>query len=161
MRRYARSLVGEERADDLVQEALLRAYERHGTFRPGGNLQHWLLAIVHNCFVNGWRRSRVEREGADSLALLGAPYSEPNQEHSAELARLVQDFARLQPEQREVLHLVVVEGLSYQVTASILDIPVGTVMSRLSRARTRLRHGEPAGLRPDLRLVGGSDGTTD
>ncbi len=160
MRRYARSLVGEERADDLVQEALLRAYERHRTFRSDGNLQHWLLAIVHNCFVNGWRRSRVERDGIDSLAMLGAAYSAPNKEHAAELDLLVHDYALLPPEQREVLHLVVVEGLSYQVAASILDIPVGTVMSRLSRARAQLRRGEP-NRRTDLKLVRGTDGRTD
>ena len=160
MRRYARSLVGEENADDLVHEALLRAYERHATFRSGGNLQHWLLAIVHNCFVNGWRRSQVERAGIASLSMLSVGYEPANQEHSAELQRLAHDFGELPADQREVLHLVVGEGLSYQVAASILDVPVGTVMSRLSRARAQLRR-ETAGKRPDLKLVRGTDGRTD
>lgn len=153
MRRYARSLVGEEYADDLVHEALIRAYERYPTFRAGGNLQHWLLAIVHNCFVDRWRRSQVERAGMESLAKLSSPYAQPSQEHSVELGRLTQAFHALPAEQREVLHLIVVEGLSYQASATILGIPVGTVMSRLSRARTQLRLG-PASQRPALKIVG-------
>ncbi|AZI36669.1 putative RNA polymerase ECF-type sigma factor [Caenibius tardaugens NBRC 16725] len=160
MRRYARSLVGDERADDLVHEALLRAYERHGTFRHTGNIQHWLFAIMHNCFVNGWRRAQVERAGVDSLSMTAAAHALPNQEHAVELDRLAHAFDGLPPEQREVLHLVVVEGLSYQAAASVLEIPVGTVMSRLSRARAHLRLGGGE-QRPNLKLVRGQDGRSD
>lgn len=161
LRRYARSLVGEENADDLVQETLVRAYEGYRSFRPSGNLRHWLFAILHNCFVNGWRRSQVERAGIDNLAMFQPPHSLPNQEHSVELARLNRAFAALSVEQREVLHLVVVEGLSYQVAASVLDVPVGTVMSRLSRARARLRPEEAEKQLDHLKLVRGKDGRSD
>lgn len=152
MRRYARSLVGADNADDLVHEALLRAYEAHRSFRKDGNLRSWLFAILHNCSVDGWRRSRVEEASMANLAMLVIPHSAANQEHSAELDLLNRAFAALPVEQREVLHLVVVEGLSYQATATILDIPMGTVMSRLSRARAQLGADENK-RRPDLKIV--------
>jgi RNA polymerase sigma-70 factor (ECF subfamily) len=157
MRRYARTLVGAEQADDLVHEALTRAYAAHRDFRTGGNLAGWLLSIVHNCFVSGWRKKRTEGAGIEYLRHHAPSYMPPNQEHAVQLGELMRAIEALTVEQRSVFHLVAVEDLSYEMAASILDVPVGTIMSRLSRARAALRQaleGRP----PTLRIVEGKDG---
>lgn len=161
MRRYARTLVGDQHADDLVHEALVRAYDAHDRFRPDGDLRNWLLTIVHNCFVNDWRKNRTETNGIEHLSRLSVTSVEPSQEHAVQLGELTRAYAELSVDQRAVLHLVVVEGLAYEAAAAVLGVPAGTVMSRLSRARTLLRKAT-SGEReqPALRLVRGSDGKT-
>lgn len=151
LRRYARSLAGEADADDLVHEALLRAYDASSSFRQGENLTRWLLAIVHNCFVSGRRKRRTAQAGNEQLELMGASFTPPNQEHAVQLDQVNRLFTALPTDQRAVLHLVLVEGLSYQDAASVLNVPVGTVMSRLSRARSALR--KPATAPRHLKLV--------
>ena len=169
LRRYARSLTRDEsRAEDLVQDTLVRAYERHGTFRAGGNLRAWLLSILHNTFVDERRRDRAESrriEEAAQVAELSGPAFPSDQESRVRLAQIQEAFLALPEEQRAALHLVAVEGLSYQEAAAALDVPLGTLMSRLGRARAALRAfeegqsldpsaaGKP---RPTLRIVGGS-----
>ena len=137
LRRYARALTGDAvRADDLVQDTLERALGKWSLWRPG-NLRAWLFSIMHNLFVNQARRLRtVEYPGDEALPEL------PTREHQGdalELRDLTRSLAKLPEEQREVLLLVCLEDLSYEDAAKILAVPIGTVMSRLSRGRERLR----------------------
>jgi len=154
LRRYARALTRDEAAaDDLVQEALLRALERAGTYRPGGSLRAWLAGIVHNRFVSGRRRQAAEARRDQTFADFRDTSVEGDQEHAAQLALVAARFDALPAPQRAALHLVAVEGLSYQEAATALDVPIGTIMSRLSRARAALRAGEARV--PTLRMVRG------
>jgi len=160
MRRYARSLTRDDQdADDVVQDALVRAIERSATYRPERRRRPWLLAIVYNVFVSAKRREVAEARRNDRFAETMMDRIGPEQEERARLAEIARDFAALPDRYRMVLHLVAVEGLSYQETAEALGIPLGTVMSRLWRARAALREGaeEQQGKRPGLRLVGGRD----
>jgi RNA polymerase sigma-70 factor, ECF subfamily len=142
MRRYARALTRDESAaEDLVHDALVRAYERRATFRDGGNLRTWLLSIVHNTFVDQKRRQQAERRYEAETAPLAEVAAPASQENSVQLAEIQRAFSNLPAEQRAVLHLVGIEGLKYREAADILDIPVGTLMSRLGRARAALRPG--------------------
>jgi RNA polymerase sigma factor (sigma-70 family) len=159
MRRYARALARDDHdADDVVQDALLRAIERQSTFQPGRSRRRWLLAIVHNVFISGTRRRAAEARRDNRFADMLVAHSDPPQEHHARLSEIARSFAALPEHQRAVLHLTAIEGLSYQQCAELLDVPVGTVMSRLARARTTLRRREED--RPEtmgLRIVGGRD----
>ena len=155
MRRYARMLVGEQQADDLVHEALVRAYSAEDRFQEGRNMRAWLLRIVHNCFVSGWRKTRTEHQGIEEVALHAARHAPADQEDALHLDDLTQKLARLSAEHRAVLHLIVGEGLTYEAAAQVLDVPVGTVMSRLSRARSALRQAISSPPQP-LRLVKGT-----
>lgn len=157
MRRYARALARDrEDADDVVQDALVRAIERDATYDPRRNRRSWLLAIVHNVFVSGLRRRLAERRRDDRFAEAQVADSEAAQEHHARLIDIARAFTALPEHQRAVLHLIAVEGLSYQACADVLGVPVGTVMSRLARARTALRErDERAATGAPLRIVGG------
>lgn len=140
LRRYARALTGDRvRADDLVQDCLARAWEKRGLWRRGTDLRAWLFTILHNIFVNDVRRRRSRPE----LLALDETELEVPQPADADGALVLRDLEaalRLLPdEQRAVLLLVSLEEMRYQEVAHTLDIPVGTVMSRLSRARERLR----------------------
>lgn len=144
LRRYARALVSDRtRADDLVQDTLERAWNKFHLWRPGSDLRAWLFTVMHNVHVNQVRASRdhavLDDEGSE-MAVAGV------QGASLEIRDLERALAALPPEQREVLLLVALEDMSYAEVASTLDIPIGTVMSRLSRAREKLRtlmHGTP------------------
>ena len=166
LRRYARSLTRDEtHAEDLVQDTLVRAYERRGSFRSGGNLRGWLLAILHNIFIDGRRRHMVEARRLAEASALADTAALPEQEARIRLQQIKAAFLRLPDEQRAVLHLVAIEGLPYQEAADALGIPLGTLMSRLGRARAALRGFEAEGAgsqlsqskRPGLRIVGGSN----
>ncbi|MGO4571672.1 sigma-70 family RNA polymerase sigma factor [Microvirga sp. 2TAF3] len=168
LRRYARALTRDEsQAEDLVQDTLVRAYERQGSFRVSGNLRGWLLSILHNTFINARRRHVAEARRVRHAAELSDDIAPADQENRVRLQQIQAAFLHLPDEQRAVLHLVAIEGLSYQEAALTLDIPVGTLMSRLGRARAALRAFEAgqgelpitAGKsRPALRVVGGSNG---
>jgi RNA polymerase sigma-70 factor (ECF subfamily) len=151
LRRYARALTGERtQADDLVQECLARAWEKRSLWQLGTDLRAWLFTIMHNLFVNDLRRrkSRPELLALDDEAL-DAP-RRATQEDGLGLRDLQAALDRLPMEQREVLLLVGLEEMSYAEVAKTLGIPLGTVMSRLSRARERLRvqlHGAGPALR--------------
>lgn len=158
LRRYARSLTRDSAdAEDLVHDALVRAYERRATFRAGGNLRAWLLSIVHNAFIDRVRSRRSEAmriEQAGYLTEAGAPAS---QEHSVRLSQVREAFLSLPDEQRSALHLVAIEGLTYAQAAEAIGVPLGTLMSRIGRARAALREmeeGAPAKARANLRIVG-------
>ncbi len=138
LRRYARALTGDAtRADDLVQDTIERALSRWSLWRSGTNLRAWMFAIMHNLFVNQIKSAqRIEYVGDDPLPDLA---SRATQSDALEVRDLAGALQRLSPEQREVLLLVGLEELSYEQAAKALGIPIGTVMSRLSRARERLR----------------------
>ena len=142
LRRYARALCGDPaQADDLVQECLLRAINRRKLWIGSKGIRPWLFTILHNIFVNTMRRaSRVPITGiAEDLDDRVASADSP--EELSTLSDFEKSLDRLGPEQREVLLLVGLEQLSYKEVAKIAGGPVGTVMSRLSRAREYLRKG--------------------
>lgn len=141
--RYARVLTRDEpAAEDLVHDALLRAYEKRHSFRPGASSRPWLFAIMHNLFVSGWRKSKAERKRNEQAANHRTDVAPPSQEHALRLRAVSEAFEELSDEHRAVLHLVVVEGHSYHTAAETLGVPIGTLISRLSRARAALREGE-------------------
>ncbi|MCV3209453.1 sigma-70 family RNA polymerase sigma factor [Mesorhizobium sp. YC-39] len=158
LRRYARSLTRDSAdAEDLVQDALVRAYERRGTFRSGGNLRAWLLSIVHNAFIDGLRSRKSEAARIEQAEYLADANMDAPQEHSVRLAQVREAFFKLPEEQRSALHLVAIEGLTYSQAAEVSGVPLGTLMSRIGRARAALREMEdtsPARAKSHLRIVG-------
>ena len=140
LRRYARYLVRDtDRADDVVQECLVRALDRIDTWQPGTNLRAWLFVILRNCHIDEVRRAR-HHPIVDDPDSNGRSHGIPeSQELRVTLGEIRDVFLRLKQEHREILVLVVVEGFDYQEAAGVLGIPVGTVRSRLSRAREALR----------------------
>lgn len=152
LRRYARALTGERiAADDLVQDTLERAWKKLHLFRAGTDLRAWLFTVMHNVYVNQVRTARVPISDDEELAELPDRQKEADGLSIRDLDRAIR---RLPDEQREVLLLVALEDMSYEETARTLEIPIGTVMSRLSRAREKLRtmmHGGPGN--PKLHVV--------
>jgi RNA polymerase sigma-70 factor (ECF subfamily) len=146
LRRYARALVGERAAaDDLVQDTLERAWSRVAQWRPGSDLRSWLFAIMHNLRVDQLRRPAVNIASFED-EVLELP-TRATQTDGIELEELAVALSRLPEEQRAVLLLVALEDMSYEEVATCLGLPLGTVMSRLSRGRERLRQilaGQPA-----------------
>lgn len=138
LRRYARALCGSEGdADDLVQETLARALAHLGQWTLGDNPRKWLFSIMHNHYVDGLRRTT--RRPAH-LSIDAGDFTPSSLGDDAGIRRdLDRGLQALPDEQREVLLLVGLEGLSYAETADVLEIPIGTVMSRLARGRERLR----------------------
>lgn len=153
LRRYARALLGDRTAaDDLVQDTLERAWSRRHQWRAGSDLRAWLFGIMHNLRVDQVRRPRLAAQSieADEFELP----SRPTQADALELRDLESALGHLADEQREILLLVALEEMSYADIAGTLGIPIGTVMSRLSRGRERLRlimEGQSASTR--LRIV--------
>ncbi len=161
LRRYARVLTGDStRADDLVQETLARAWEKRRLWAAGSDLRAWLFTVMHNVFVNQRALARHEKQHV-SLDAEGDGVEawqvqvRATQHTRVELMELMQHVGRLPVEQREVLVLAAVEELRYEEIATMLAIPVGTVMSRLSRAREKLRNAfaVPAGAAAPLKVV--------
>ena len=145
LRRYARVLTGNPtRADDLVQDTLARAWEKRRLWLAGSDLRAWLFTVMHNVHVN--QRALARREAGnvslDSEDEYGAARQvaeRGNQLDRVELSEVAQLMERLPTAQREVLLLAAVEEMRYDEIAAALAIPVGTVMSRLARARDKLR----------------------
>jgi RNA polymerase sigma-70 factor (ECF subfamily) len=139
LRRYARALTRDiVRADDLVQSCLTRAVAKQHLWQPGTDLRAWLFTIMHNQHVNDVRRgvrdgSNVELTEATQLTV------ESNAIPTLELRDLETAIGKLPPEQRQAILLVGLEGMAYEEAAKVLNVPVGTVRSRLSRGRDQLR----------------------
>ncbi len=155
LRRYARSLLRDhEEVDDLVHDCLVCALDKLHTRRENGELRPWLFAILHNLYISGVRRNarrprpvsidEVDEDG------LGVRAGQDDHVQTRDLMRAVDE---LPEEQRSVLLLISVEDLSYAQVAAVLGIPIGTVMSRLSRARERLRQSVHGETYPALRRV--------
>lgn len=137
LRRYARALAGDRAAaDDLVQDTLERAWAKFHLFRRGTDLRAWLFTVMHNVYVNQIRAARPVVELDEDLPELTRPARESDGLVVRDLDRAI---LRLPAEQREVLLLVALEDMSYDEAARTLEIPIGTVMSRLARAREKLR----------------------
>lgn len=140
LRRYARSLLHDRSAaDDLVQDCLEHAVRGWHQRRPDGDARSWMFSILHNLAINRLKQSarrgaHLALEETSEEALARAPTQEMGLCHSD----LLRALDALPEDQRSVLLLVSVEGLSYAETAKILNVPLGTVMSRLSRARRNL-----------------------
>jgi RNA polymerase sigma-70 factor (ECF subfamily) len=144
LRRYARVLTGDlNRADDLVQDTLTRAWAKRELWREGSDLRAWLFTIMHNVHINQFSlRQRefteISLDGDEGAGAWEIPVR-ATQSDRVELAEIFVQIGRLPDEQREVLLLAAVEELRYQDIAKVLGVPIGTVMSRLSRAREKLR----------------------
>jgi len=139
LRRYARVLTADVgRADDLVQDCLERALSRRHLWRRPGNLRGWLFTIMHNVHVNHIRAARRApiADGVDPADFGSREADQLERVAAGEVALAIE---LLPYEQRQVLGLVAIEGMRYEEVATLLGVPVGTIMSRLSRARTRLR----------------------
>jgi RNA polymerase sigma factor (sigma-70 family) len=138
LRRYARALSGNrDDADDLVQDTLERAWSRASLWRSVADMRAWLFGIMHNLHVDTLRRGRLAMVAIDEDTPESAVA--PTQGDRLAVLDLQAALARLAPEQREVMLLVALEDMAYADVARTLGIPVGTVMSRLSRGRERLR----------------------
>jgi RNA polymerase sigma factor (sigma-70 family) len=152
LRRYARALAGDRAsADDLVQDTLERAWAKLHLYRRGTDLRAWLFTVMHNVHVNKIRATRATDPLDDEMPELAQRAAQSDGLVVRDLDRAI---ARLPAEQRAVLLLVTLEEMSYEQVAGALGIPIGTVMSRLSRARDKLRAmmlGQPAAAK--LKLV--------
>ena len=138
LRRYARALVGDRQsADDLVQDTLERACNKFHLWRSGSDLRAWLFTVMHNVFVNQIRGARNQLE--QSMEEVPVVAARATQGDALELADVDRALRTLPAEQREVLLLIAVEQMSYAEAGKALSVPIGTVMSRLSRARERMR----------------------
>jgi len=153
LRRYARALMRDvDRADDLVQDCLERALAKRGLFRPKGPVRAWLFTILVNLHRNSLRGARRRGNLVDLAEVPEPSVPAPQPGHLA-LAELDRAIGTLPHEQKEALLLVTLEGLPYVEAAAILDIPLGTLMSRLARARAALKTLTGAPSEPHLRTV--------
>ena len=138
LRAFAISLSGSaSRADDLVQETLLRAWSKSDKFQPGTSLRAWLFTILRNIYYSNYRKRAREVQDSDGvyarrLVVMG------DQESHLDLEDFRKAMAKLPAEQREALTLVGASGLSYEEAAEICEVEIGTIKSRLSRARSKL-----------------------
>ncbi len=144
LRRYARVLTGDvNRADDLVQDTLARAWEKRRLWHVGSDLRAWLFTIMHNVHANQFslrqrRLFEVSLDGDEGTGGWEIPVR-ASQSDRVELAEVLAQIGNLPVEQREVLILAAVEEMCYEDIARVQGVPIGTVMSRLSRAREKLR----------------------
>ena len=138
LRAFAISLSGSiSLADDLVQEALLRAWSKSDLFQPGTSLRAWLFTILRNIYYSDYRKR--SREVQDSDGVHARRLTIPgDQESHLDLEDFRKALAKLPAEQREVLTLIGASGLSYEEAAAICEVEIGTIKSQLSRARSRL-----------------------
>ncbi len=139
LRAFARTLTGNrERADDLVQDTIIRALNAEQQFIAGTNLKAWLMTILRNHYINGLRRLKLEGDSIEQVpeAVFATAAV---QDDKIELQEVSAALQRMSPEHREVLILISASGLSYEETAQVCGCAVGTVKSRLNRARLELK----------------------
>ena len=138
LRRYARALVGDRAgADDLVQDTIERGWARLAGWKGGSDMRAWLFSIMHNLRIDQVRRLSHPTESLNEEASMLMTHGSPST--GLELRDMEKALRALPDEQREILLLVALEELSYAEVAQTLNIPIGTVMSRLSRAREKIR----------------------
>lgn len=156
LRAFARALARDAvLADDLVQDAIVNALSHRDQFKPGTNLKGWLIIILRNSFFNEVRKSRHKFEVAvDFLPDIASVKG--NQEARMELRDFRRAFAKLPAAQREALTLVGASGFSYEEAAELVGCPVGTLKSRVSRARAELQHAMEGGENPHAHASGRS-----
>ena len=140
LRRYARALVRDsDRADDLVQDCLERGISRFGQFRPGTNLRTWLFTILHNLHCDNLRRQKRQGVHVPIDDWMQTAQTTADQSRVMHLRDFRRTFRGLQESDQQILLLIGVEGFSYEEAAAVLGVAVGTVKSRLFRARDRLK----------------------
>jgi RNA polymerase sigma-70 factor (ECF subfamily) len=138
LRRYARALVGERAsADDLVQDTVERGWAKLNSWQGGSDMRAWLFSIMHNVYIDQVRRPSLSTESLSEETPM--PTTTDTLSTRLELRDMETALRQLPSEQRELLLLVALEGMSYDEVSQTLNIPKGTVMSRLSRAREKLR----------------------
>lgn len=138
LRAFAISLSGNgDKADDLVQETLMKAWAAHASFAEGSNLRAWLFTIMRNTYFSQYRKARREVQDTDGEAAARL-VSHPEQQGHLDLADFHTALEQLSPDQREALILIGASGFSYEEAAEICGCAVGTVKSRVNRARQRL-----------------------
>ncbi|RVU14480.1 sigma-70 family RNA polymerase sigma factor [Methylobacterium oryzihabitans] len=138
LRAFALSLTNNAaRADDLVQDTILRAWQNQHRFQPGTNLNAWLFTILRNAFYSEQRKRMREVQDEDG-SYAARLFTAPDQGHRLDVQDLRAGLAKLPPDQREALILVGAEGLSYEEVARICGVAIGTIKSRVNRARNRL-----------------------
>lgn len=138
LRAFARSLCGNaDQADDLVQETLVKAWRSRDTFAPGSNLKAWLFTILRNTFLSDRRKRKFEVHDTDGKLALQLSVK-GNQSGHMDLLDFAKAFATLPEEQREALILVGAEGFAYEDAALMCGCAVGTIKSRVNRARGKL-----------------------
>jgi RNA polymerase sigma-70 factor (ECF subfamily) len=138
LRAFAISLTGNrDRADDLVQDTLMRAWANIDRFERGTNLEAWLFTILRNRFHSEYRSRRREVEDADG-SYAARLKTHPDQQAHLDYEDFRTALAKLPPDQREALLLVGAQGMSYEEAAEVCNVPLGTVKSRVNRARSRL-----------------------
>jgi RNA polymerase sigma-70 factor (ECF subfamily) len=151
LRRYALSLVNEpETADDLVQDTLERAIRKRGQWRRHGAIRSWLYRILYHVFVN---RCAANAKHSGNVGLDNAPqlWAGPTQEDQAHCRDIAEAMQRLPHDQRAAIALTAIEGMPYDEAAEVLEIPIGTLRSRLSRGREALRVMCPENAHQDQR----------
>jgi len=153
LRAFSISLTGNvERADDLVQDTVVRALGFIDRFEPGTNLQAWMFTILRNQFHSAYRKRKREVEDVDGL-FAAKLTSIPDQDAHLEFDDFAEALATISPDQREAILLVGAEGFTYEEAAAICNTKVGTIKSRVNRARTRLAellgYDEVADIGPD------------
>lgn len=138
LRAFARTFHRDpERADDLVQEALLKAWDKAGTFQEGTNLKAWLFTILRNAFISETRKKRREVEDVDGVYAASLA-EKPAHDDVIQFKDFRSALVRLPDDQREAIILVGAAGFSYEEAANICECAVGTIKSRVNRARRRL-----------------------
>ncbi len=141
LRRFARAMAGDAAlADDLVQDCIERALIKNALYDPSRPMRAWLYAMLRNLYINGLRRDSRSTvvKSVDNL-FAGEGATPPEQENQLSVTEITTALDRLPTAQREVLVLVTLEEMSYREAAEITGVPIGTVMSRLSRARSMLK----------------------
>ncbi len=155
LRRFAFSLTrNEDRADDLVQDTVERALIKSDYFEQGTNLRSWIFTVCRRIFLNQIRKQKtqgvsVEIEDAPQMKLAAAP----SQDMTITCKEMLTALEKLPMRDKVILSLVAVEGMKYDEAATVLDVPVGTVRSRLSRARTRLKELTEEGSAPETSVA--------
>ncbi|MCX2723273.1 RNA polymerase sigma factor [Roseibium salinum] len=140
MRRYALALTRDrDTADEIVQDSLERALRKRHLWKRRGSIRSWLFRILYRQSIEHFRRLRPETVPADAGTIDRAAAQPANQEMRIDCLRVAEALDRLPAEQRAVVLLAALEGLAYDEIAEITDVPVGTIRSRLSRARETLR----------------------
>lgn len=140
LRRYARALTRDPvAADDLVQDALERAWGRLHLWRSGTNMRAWLFTILHNVHANQVRAASIRPQLTTLAEWESSGSHAASQEDRVMVRSLAQAIDLLPEEQRTIVLLIGLEELTYEEAAKVLDVPIGTIMSRLSRGREKLR----------------------
>lgn len=140
LRRFAVYLTNRrDEADDLLQMSLERALVKKHLYKPGTNLRSWLMTMMRNVFISQKRQASTRRHYLDLLARQSASQMAPPQSHTVHLHETLQDMETLPAREREALHLLAVEELSHEEAARRTGVAIGTMKSRLSRARSGLR----------------------